>query len=373
MSNKARALYQAPSLGSIFEHPVENQTMSNADKVVRVNSGPAYIDAPRSSDDEGAHLQQQQAFPLGAAAPQVEQQEIADDVSDHLTASMFKKTQKIILDIDVVASPAELAMNGTLATWRLPPQLLNALKYNTALTDRHTATGEQLAGNLSRCIPLGFKVIQQQNLFPYAMGIKAPGVMLDQNLHANGACLWRVPGQTATMLVGQDAFSPANIVNRYAYNNYRFCTVEDLASDVTFPAGRSAKGRAQVSVNSLAYQTLVQSLQDGHWADQINDINVDQIFEPGRNLTVEVTERIGNDIVKFLKPQVEAAANSFVDLQDLRFDVVRADAHKDFASAKSLIGEVVSTGVLKGDAMKATQLQTRVPFHIKAEFTFVLF
>lgn len=351
--------------------------MSSATKVVRVNSGPSYIDAAGSSDDEGAMLQQQQAFPVGGAAGGggvvPEQQEIADDVSDHLTAAMFKKTQKIILDIDVVASPAELAQNGSLATWRLPPAQLNALKYNTALTDRHTATGEQLAGNLSRCIPLGFRVIQQQNLHPFAVGIKAPGVMLETNLHANGSCLWRVPGSTQTMLVGEDAFSPANIVNRYAYNNYRFCTVEDLATDITYPSGRSAKGRAVIAVNSLAYQTLIQSLQDGRWADQIHEIDIDRIFEPGRNLQVEVTERMGKEIEKYLKPQVEAAANSFVDLQDLRFEIVRADAQRNFASAKGLIGEIVSDQLLDTGVVKSTQLQTRLPFHVKAEFTFVLF
>jgi len=351
--------------------------MSSAGKVVRVNTGPtvpSYID---SSDDEGTLANQ--AFPVGgsAAAGAVVpvETEVADDVGEHLKTTDFRNVQTKLIDIDLVATPAELAQNGALATWRLPPQLLNQLKYNKAMTDRHTASGEHLAGNLNRCIPLSLKILQQQNTFPFAIGISAPGIMMDDNLHAHGSCLWRVPGQTPTMLVGQQqVFQPVNIVNRYAYNNYRMCTVEDLKQDVTFPAGRTAKGRSAIAVNSLAYQTLVQSLENGTWQDQLQDINVDSIFEPGRNATVEVTEKMGRDIVKFLEPQVEQAANSFVDLQSFGFEVVRADSQRDFSSAKNLIGEIVSsTGTTDNKKMKSDQLQTRSTFSIKAEFSFVLF
>lgn len=347
-------------------------------KTVRVNQeaankGPGFIDG--SSDDE--LMVQQQAFPVGSLASSSaignEQQELADDVNEHLNAEMFKKTQKKIIDIDIVASPAELAGNTGINVWRLPPHLLNQLKYNTALKNRDTAGGEHLAGNLNRCIPLGLRIIQQQNQFPFAVGVRAPGVMMDENLHGHGACLWRVPGQTSTMMVGESAFSPVNVVNRYAYDNYRMCTVEDLMHDVTFPEGRAAKGRASITVNSLAYQTLVQSLQAGNWQDQLHDINVNQVLNPERNLTVEVTDRIGRDIVNFLKPQVEAAADSFVSLEDLRFEIVRADSQKSYDSAKNLIGEIVANNAVDGKKLKSEQLQTRYSFHIKAEFSFVLF
>jgi hypothetical protein len=149
--------------------------------------------------------------------------------------------------------------------------------------------------------------------------------------------------------------------------------VEDLLHDVSFPEGRSAKGRAAVSVNSLDYQTLVQSLTDGAWADQIAELNLDQVFDPGRNLTVEVTEKIGRDIVNFLRPQVEAAAGSFVNLGDLVFEIVRADSQSSYDSAKALIGAVVSTNAVDPKKLIADQLQTRAVFCIKAEFSFVLF
>jgi hypothetical protein len=278
--------------------------MSGSAKTIRVNSAPAaapsFVEV--GSDDESLYVsQQQQAFPVAAEAPQ---QEVADDLNEHLTRDMFKNVQKKILDIEIVASPAELGQNKSTLKWRLPPALLKQMKHVVAIKNRDIADGEQLAGNLNRCIPLGLKIIQQQNTFPFAMGIRAPGVMMDDTLHANGSCLWRVPGLTNTMMVGEQAFSPVNIVNKYAYNNYRMCTVEDLAHDVTFPEGRAAKGRASVNVNSLAYQTLVQSLTDGVWQEQVGELDLDRIFEPGRNLTVEVTDKIGRDIVNFLKPQV---------------------------------------------------------------------
>jgi hypothetical protein len=352
-------------------------------KTVRVNAPntaaqqqqqqqPVFVD----SDDESLYVaQQQQAFPVAGDAQQQQkvEQDAGDDLNEHLSREMFKNVQKKIIDIEVVASPSELAQTKQVYKWRLPPALLKHMKYNTAIKNRDTADGEQLAGNLNRCIALGLKIIQQQNTFPYAMGIRAPGIMLDETLHAGGSCLWRVPGQTQTMMVGAEAFSPVNIVNKYAYSNYRMCTVEDLMHDVSFPEGRSAKGRAAISVNSLAYQTLVQSLGDRAWEDQLGELNLDQILEPGRNLTVEVTEKIGKDIVAFLKPQVEAAAGSFVNLSDLVFEIVRADAHPAYDSPKAMIGEVVSSGILDSKKIKADQLQTRSVFHVKAEFSFVLF
>jgi hypothetical protein len=63
--------------------------------------------------------------------------------------------------------------------------------------------------------------------------------------------------------------------------------------------------------------------------------------------------------------QVEAAAGSFVNLGDLVFEIVRADSQTDYASSKSLIGELVSNGVADGKKLNATQIQTRSTFHVK--------
>ena len=97
------------------------------------------------------------------------------------------------------------------------------------------------------------------------MGFRIPG-MMDNNLHRNGNCVWRVPPDTQTMMVGKSVFEPTNIVNKYMYNNYRSCTLEDLATDVKF-FGKTTKkpAYATVAVGSLAYETLVSNLDEGHW------------------------------------------------------------------------------------------------------------
>lgn len=359
------------------ENPNNTKMMSaGGNKVVRVNSQqqPAYIDS--DSEDQATMGVQQQAFPVGSDQNQQQQQiqdGVPDDVGDHLRHDMFKKTQTAIFDIDIVASPAELAENQGQNIWRLAPHLHSKLKYNTAIRQRDQAVGEQLAGNLNRCIPLQLKILQQTNSFPYFMGIRMPGIMMDKTLHSNGACVWRVPPETGTMMVGEAAFDPVNIVNRYAYDNYRMCTIEDLQHDVTFTRGRNTPARSTIAVNSLAYETLKQSLQDGNWAEQLHDVNVEQIFNPGRNQTVEVTEKIGKDILNFLTPQVQEAADSFVNLEDMKFEIVRAEQYTDFKSPKNLIGEIVSNGPVDGKKINSTKLQTRCVFAIKAELTFVLF
>jgi hypothetical protein len=151
------------------------------------------------------------------------------------------------------------------------------------------------------------------------------------------------------------------------------CTVEDLQHDVTFTRGRNTPARSTIAVNSLAYETLKQSLQDGNWMDQLHDVNVEQIFNPGRNQTVEVTEKIGKDILNFLMPQVQEAADSFVNLEDMKFEIVRAEQYTAFDSAKNLIGEVIDDSVVKGKKLNPLKLQSRCVFAIKAELTFVLF
>ncbi len=190
--------------------------------------------------DADAYVEVNSDVETGADASPVAGEMIGSELDElqHLHKDMFAKAQKALIDIDITASPAELQSSGASNVWKLLPHLSKELKQNLALKNRNAASGDQLAGNLNRCIPLNLEIVQQKNSFPYPMGIKIPG-MMDANLHRNGQCVWRVPPDTQTMMVGKAVFEPTNIVNKYMYNNYRMCTLEDLNNDVKFFAKTS--------------------------------------------------------------------------------------------------------------------------------------
>ncbi len=293
-------------------------------------SEPAYME-DMGSDASDIEIEEQ----VGAQAAE----EVDPALDEHLKKEKFAKPQSITIDIDICASPAELAQTIESHIWKLMPHLNKEMKQNMAHNNRDLATGDQLAGNLNRCIPLHLEILQQKNSFPFAMGIHVTG-MMDTTLHRNGQCVWRVPPDTPTMKVNEPAFEPKSKINEYQYRNYRSCTVEDLATDVK-RVEKSAKNAAHynVLVGSLAYETLVEHLSRGVWEDQHAQINLDHIFEPGRSPGVTVTEKMGSELVGLLKPAIEEVANSFINLEDFHVKVVRADGIADFASPKGINGE----------------------------------
>lgn len=319
-----------------------------------------------NSDGEDAVQVQQEAFPLAADI----------DAQQHLTADMFTKPQSIIIDFDLVASPAELAQSPSKATWKLLPHLSKSLKQNMAMRNRHLASEAELAGNLHRCVPLHLKILQQKNDMPFFMGIQVPG-MMDTNMHKHGQCVWRVPPDTPTMLVGVAAFEPVNIINQYQYANYRACTEDDLQHAVTLnPRKGNTPGHALVLVGSLPYKIIEENLVAGRWQEELDQFDVDQFFNPGRSqLRVQVTEKMGRQVVEMLEAPIKEARESMINLNDFVVSFVRADGVDSFESPKNINGELIGT-TAKGVSSKkiiADRLQRRCTFHIKAELTYLLF
>lgn len=323
-----------------------------------------YVDEAVGSDDE--HMAQQAAYALG--------EEI--DVHQHLTKDMFTKPQSVIMDFDLVATPAELDLSPEKATWKLQSHLSKLLKQNLALRNRHAPSEEELAGNLHRCIPLGLRIIQQKNDFPYFMGIHVPG-MMDVNLHKDGQAVWRVPPNTPTMKVKEQAFEPRNTVNQYIYANFRNCTPEDVEHAIQLhPARGKTPGHAQILVGSLPHQLIKDNLALGNWSSQLPYINVAQIMDPPPGqLKVQVTEAMGNQVKELLKPEMEAAQEAMINLEDFVVTFKRADGVTSFKSPKNMNGLLIgadSNGI-KTDVVNAAQLQKMCTFHIKAEVSFILF
>jgi hypothetical protein len=301
-------------------------------------------------------------------------QELTHDPSAHLQKDLFQKAQRVLLQIDMTASPQELKDDPSLAVWRLAPHLGKELKQNTALRNRDAAGEADLAGNLTRCIPLQMTIKSIKNTLPFPVGLEAPGVMMSKTLHRTGACLYRVPPHIDGMVVDRPVFEPVNVVNRYMYENYRMCSQEDLDQDVQFQKARAGKpGRATVAVGSLAYEALVTNLKAGAWPEERSALDLDAIHNPSLNHTVEVTEKMGRQIVDMLKPSIEEAANAFVNLDDMQFKFVRADGINDWASPKGMHGEVTSSRVLKGDKVSSALATRRGYVMVEAELDYVLF
>jgi hypothetical protein len=281
--------------------------------------------------------------------------------------------RELAIHIDLIASPAELAQTLESNVWKLLPHLSKELKQNMAMKNRHLAGPDQLAGNLNRCIPLHLQIVQQKNSFPYAMGIHMTG-MMDTTLHRHGQALWRVPPDTPTMMVGLPAFEPKTKINKYMYSNYRMCTLEDLDTDVKRVEASSKKpAHYNVLVGSLAYETLLDSLDNGAWQDQIEHIEVDHVYDPGRSHSVTVTEKMGKELRDMMREPIEEAAEAFINLEEFKVTITRADGDSDFVSPKQLHGELVGSELLEGSNLNSDRLQKRCCFHVSAELTYILF
>lgn len=298
-------------------------------------------------------------------------------IQEHVKPNMFAHYQTMEMDIELVASPVELARNPSKCVWKFQPHLSKEFKQNLAMTNRSRAGAEHLVGNLDRLLPLGFEVKMHGNTFPYAMGIDIPGLM-SRNLHKSGTCAHRVPTGTIMQKADMHIFDPESKVSRHMYENYRMCTMEDLDEDITFHKANPGKhdAHATVAVGSLAYETLAENLQKGHWAEEgLSRQQIAHIFSPGDNYTVQVTEKMGNDVRELLRPEVEQVATSFISVNNLCVKIHRADGVEGFATPKQIAGAINTAAAGKETATKINMdaLNRNCVFYVKGELKFLLF
>jgi hypothetical protein len=134
---------------------------------------------------------------------------------------------------------------------------------------------------------------------------------------------------------------------------------------------------ANIAVGSLAYDTLVQNLNDRRmrkiWRDDIAQIDEDIVFTPGKAHTVQVTSRIGQDIIETLRPFISEAASSFLDIESLMVVANRSDGHKSFDKPVGIAGQLIGSNALDTPKLNNDRMQINSHFAIKAEFSFILF
>lgn len=293
----------------------------------------------------------------------------------HLSADDFNGVQKIIVDIDLMASPEELAMGTVSNKWSLLPHLQRLLKQNLATTKRHQATDDQLAGDLKLCLPLGFEILEHANSMPFPVQVRAPG-MMNVNLHRHGAALWRVQPGTAPTMVNRHVFEPTDKVTAAVYRNHRMCTPADLDEDIRWFPGNSkgAKPYGTVAVGTVAYDMLCDNLERGAWQSELPELDLDAIFSaPARHTrAVEVTETIAKQLRERLEPEVNALLERCLNLEDMQFTIERADGVSDFNSPKNFVGEMINSesGPIQGVAKQ--KLLQRQLFHVKGELSYLL-
>lgn len=301
------------------------------------------------------------------------QEELA--IVQHVAPNMFAQYQSIPIDIEIVASPVELARNPDKCIWKMQQHLGRHFKQNLAVSNRMQAGAEDLAGNLDRMLPLGFDVEMQGNTFPFAMGVDIPG-MMKNNIHRDGVCTYRLPPGLQPVPCQKSIFDAENKVSRHMYENYRLCTKEDLDNDIEFKKARGEMdAHARIAVGSLAYEALTDNLKKGHWNDQrLTRQQVYNIFQPN-DYTVQVTEKMGEDIRNLLEPEVERVAKSFLNLADFNIKIHRADGEKSFTSPKKIAGAInqMAGGKTTTTKLNMDALQRNCTFYIKGMLHYLLF
>jgi len=333
------------------------------------------IGSDYSSDGERNTFRTRERMPLGDSI--AADSAVAAMTPQHLTSDLFSRPQKVWLDIDITATPEDLATGNASTTWKLLPHLPGKyLKQNMAVKDRHLVGDEHLAGDLRQCIPMEFEIVEHSNTFPFPMAIEAPG-MMNKTLHRHGACLWRVQPDTTPCMVGRKAFEPTGIIDQHMIKNYSLCTLESLDSDISVvPASKNGqkKGYGRISTNTVAYETLINNLERGLWDGEFTETELSNIYDaPARHLrSVDVPQKIAEQIRDTLRPIVKETIDRCVNLEDMNFEVTRADGNPSFNSPKGFVGELVHGDVDLKNELTQKKLMTVCTFHVKGEFTFVL-
>ncbi len=341
---------------------------SNTTRVNQEAPPQAFADAEYDSDVDAAN----DAIGAPNTGGAVEEH----DNTEHLRADMFSKPQRIIIDFDITASPAELQANPKKLEWALREELLSKFKANTATSNRDLAGEDKLMGNLSRAILLNMRIIQQANTFPFFMGLNITD-MMPVNLHMNGACVWRIPPDTKTMKVDENVFEPTNFVTRYMYENVASCSPEDLNASIRHIEGtKTSPAHAMIAVGSLAHAWLKSTLKGSdRWNGELGKELRSLAFNPADDqAAVQVTSRIASELHEELSGPINDAMAAFTNLNDLRASYHRADdSGNNITSPKNIAGSIAGDNTTEGTAISDEMMQIKCMAHVKAELVFNLF
>ena len=264
-----------------------------------------------------------------------------------MSISDMKRPQCVYVHMEIVGSPHELEMNPSLAKWQIHQAHHDQFKDNLAIHDRHLAKGDELIGSANRIIPIGLRVYNHQNTYPFSVGLRIPGIM-DKYLSKAEKYAWVVGSNQAPPSEPMDIFDPTHIVNKYQYENAMVCSSADLDRDLV----HMNKERSKIAVGSFPHARLVEHINNRSFTrEEMAAMDVRQILNPGQNQEVEVPRSVGDKLEGEIRPFVEDAAKGMIDATNWVSTFHRADGQKSWNSHRQLVGSIVT-----GKAVNATKV-----------------
>lgn len=304
--------------------------------------------------------------------------EAAADVSDdepnvgkHVSKDWFGNKMTVRLNIDVDASPEQLAANPELANWGLKQELHKLFKQNIADKDRSNAADDQLVGNVDQIVPLEARIVGHQNTLPYAMDLKCKH-FVPASIHRHGSGLHYIPPGTETATVNGVLLQPNNILDERMYRLAQECSLEELDEDIKLTLGtKSRPGFATVVVGTAAHEKLLSGLKKHEWRHiKVTDQEWAQIFEaPEYARSVTIPLKLGEALKSDLQKNLQDVIGRCISAEDFTFSVVRADG-LGFAAAQNLHGMLVGSGIDDNQQMAAEILGRSSRAHFAMDFTF---
>lgn len=277
----------------------------------------------------------------------------------------LKRPQRLRLNMMVIGSPHEFDANSALTMWRIEPSHMDHFKDNLAIHDRHLAKADDLHGSVNRIIPLGLRVFNHQNTFPFAVGVRIPGIR-SREVGKDVYAYIMGPNQSSAPQA-LEIFDPNHIVNKYQYENSIICSVADLDRDLV----HTDKGRTKIAVGSFPHAHLVELIQQRAFSrEEMAAMNAGHILNPGEDQEVEVPRAVGEKIDKDLRPHIEDASKGLLDASNWVATFHRADGEKQWNSHRKLIGTQVVSKTMDAPKVHSELLHKIALASVQCEIVF---
>lgn len=213
-------------------------------------------------------------------------------------------TQTFKISAYVLASPEQLASNPKLATFKLTPQSVEAM--------RHWEENGQAFGDPKKTVILDLSATSKQNNFPFPVVCKING-FLSKHIGANTkGSIFLSPNSTDN--------TPENIYHLKKKLTQRmfelYTPVKEAAEQITY----YGKGRnmASVFVGSYAWKLMEEMAEKGHWPQfQLPYIGTPEAFETEAFETeqkIDVPVRVAEDVHEVMNLIEQQINKSFIDL-----------------------------------------------------------
>lgn len=294
----------------------------------------------------------------------------------HIDTQTLENFSQLFIDVDVDASPDQMASNLKLAEVHFKEELHRHFQENLSDKDRNNAGEDNLHGNVRTIVPLGLEVVEHQNTLPYKMEVVSNKHFLGKAVHKAGNAIWTVYPGTQPTPVGRMVFAPANVFTERMYHKAKMCTMADIDDDIKMTsATKQRAGFATVATGTAAHDRLKKGLDKGEWAKvRISDEEWNEIFDPPRRArTINVPLPLGEALKADLRSDLQSVMDRTINIEDFTFTLRRSDGLKFNAPQNMhgmLVGNGLDNGEANGDGMTERMMATSARAAVRFLFTF---